>query len=167
MKRIQSTLSLVINRKLEGMSAGRKARLAVLGLATIVCGLFIVIPTAFLATGNIQKGTAGGVQAGGGKATGVTPSFSQAVTMIETPALRDIAPTALTPEEAAKVKEEREEREKNIENSERVKNVLPGKTANFTDPAINNFKHPAGGQTPNVVTNPIQNFDGPDADTGA
>jgi len=77
--------------------------------------------------------------------------------------LRDIKPEPLTPELAAKLVDNiREDKEKNEENTRRVKpDPDPKKTQPFIDPAISNFKNPEGG---NAVTNPIQNFDGPDMD---
>ena len=91
------------------------------------------------------------------------PTWSQAVHFVETPALRDIVPEPLTPEAIAKFEELYEAREKNEMNTENLKpntfmDLLP-----FIDPAINNFKNPY----PDVVTPPIVNFDGPDADAGA
>jgi len=98
------------------------------------------------------------------------PTSSQAVAFVETPALRDIAPHPLTPEEVAAYEqryEHREELEESIEknpmNSERVKAFHPGNILPFVDRAINNFKNPV----PSLVTNPIANFDGPDADAGS
>ena len=92
------------------------------------------------------------------------PIWSQAVNFAETPAVRDILPAPLTPEEIANFEERYEAREKNEMNTVDIKspysfaNILP-----FIDPAINNYKHPY----PDVVTPPIVNFDGPDADAGA
>jgi len=98
------------------------------------------------------------------------PTSSQAVYFVETPAVRDIAPHPLTPTEVAafedryEAKEELEEAiEKNPMNSFRVKPFHPANILPFVDPAINNFKNPP----PNLVTNPIVNFDGPDADAGS
>ena len=93
-----------------------------------------------------------------------TPIWSQAVNFAETPAVRDLLPAPLTPEEIANFEERYEAREQNEMNTVDIKtpysiaNVLP-----FMDPAINNYKHPY----PDVVTPPIVNFDGPDADAGA
>ncbi|HSE98462.1 MAG TPA: carboxypeptidase-like regulatory domain-containing protein, partial [Blastocatellia bacterium] len=71
-------------------------------------------------------------------------------------------PEPLTPEEMDKFRSNREDREKNASNVKSIRPPLdPNKKEPFTDPAINNFKRESG---VNVVTNPIQNFDGPDAD---
>jgi len=163
MKRIQSTLSRAVNRRLHAFSAQRKTRFAVLALAALACSLLVAVPTVFVASGNMQKGLPAPSPGGGGKNTGLVPTWSQAVAFAETPALRDIQPAALTPEEAEKLEQVREEREKNEENTRRVKpDQDPRKTQPFIDPAINNFKHTD--PQSNVVTNPIQNFDGPDMD---
>jgi hypothetical protein len=169
MKRIQSTFSRMLNRRLHSLSAPRKTRLAVLGLAALLCTVVIAVPTVFVATGNTQKGAAPaasqGKGIGPGVQTGLTPSFSRAVAVIDTPAVRDLKPDELTDEQIEKIKNDRAERAKNEANTKKVKgDVLPNKTANFVDPALNNFKH--SDPSSNVVTNPIQNFDGPDADTG-
>ena len=170
MKRIQSTFSRVLDRRLQSLSAPRKTRFAVLYLAALLCTIFIAVPTVFVATGNTQKGAAPPASQGKGISpgaqTGLTPSFSRAVAVVQTPAVRDIKFEQLTEEQIEKIKSDRAERAKNEANTKKVKgDVLPNKTANFTDPALNNFKH--SDPSSNVVTNPLQNFDGPDADTGA
>jgi len=59
-----------------------------------------------------------------------------------------------------------EKQEKNTANRKSVKPAIDSsKTGPFRDPAINNMKHGKDAST-NVVTAPIANFDGPDADTG-
>ncbi|MEW6130271.1 MAG: HYR domain-containing protein [Acidobacteriota bacterium] len=82
--------------------------------------------------------------------------------MVVTPALRDIKPEILTPEQLAKIAREREiKKEKNASNVKRIRPEWdPKKTTNFLDRAINNAKDPQS----TAVTNPIQNFDGPEAD---
>jgi hypothetical protein len=91
-------------------------------------------------------------------------SWSQAVNFAETPAVRDLLPEPLTPEQIANFEERYEAREQNemntfdVTSAYSIANILP-----FVDPAINNYKHPY----PDVVTPPIANFDGPDADAGA
>src|SRR5258706_11141527 len=111
MKRIQSTLSRALGRRPQPPSAPRK-RFAVLAIAAFVCAVFIAVPTVFVATGTMQKGSSGPIQ--GGKASGLTPTWSQAESFHETPALRDLKPEPLTPEEAAKLAQNiREDKEKN------------------------------------------------------
>ena len=166
MKRIQTTLSRALGRRLRPVSNQRKTRLAVLALGALVCSLLIAVPTVFVASGNMQKGLPAPSPGGGGKSTGYVPSWQQAVNFAETPALRDLQPEPLSPEQAEKLESIREEREKNEENTKRVKPPQDtSKTQPFLDPAINNFKHP--NPEVNVVTNPIQNFDGPDMDAAA
>ena len=160
MKRIQSTFGRALNRRLQAFSSPRRARFAVLAIAAFVCAIFIAVPTVFVASGTMQKGLTGPVQ--GGKATGLIPTWSQAEHFVETPALRDIKPESLSPEQWAKLEAIKEDKEKNEQNTRRVK--LPQdltKTAPFIDRAINNTKNPDGG---NAVTNPLQNFDGLDMD---
>jgi hypothetical protein len=94
------------------------------------------------------------------------PSSSQAVGFTETIAVRDLKPEPIPPEVLEKLERENGEREKNEANVRRVKPAIDPKMVQpFTDSAINNFKH--ADLLSNTVTNPIQNFDGPDADTGA
>jgi hypothetical protein len=172
MKRIQSRFSRVLNRRLPFLSTPRKTRLGVLAIAALLCGIVVAVPTVFVASGNIQKGKGTAPAATPGKGvspgvqTGLVPTYSQAVAVVDTPAVRDLKVPELTDQEIEKIKNDRAERAKNEANTKRVKgDVLPNKTANFRDPALNNFKH--SDPSSNVVTNPIQNFDGPDADTGA
>jgi len=162
MKRIHSTLSRALGRRIQPLSAQRKARFAVLALAALVCSLLVAVPTVFVASGSMQKGVIAPPAGGGGKSTELVPSWQQAVNFAETPALRDLRPAALTPEEAEKLESVREDREKNEQNTKSVKRV-PDLTATrpFIDPAINNSK---GAPETNLVTNPIQSFDGPDMD---
>jgi len=161
MKWIQSTLSRA--RSPHALSP-RRTRFAVLVLAILAFGFFVVVPSSFFASGDMQKG--GAISPGqGGVKSGLVPTWSQALKVVETPEVRNIKFEALSDDEIAKIKRDRAEREKNEENTERVKTILPGKTAAFTDPGINNFKHKD--QALNAVTNPIQNFDGPDMDTGS
>ena len=91
------------------------------------------------------------------------PYWSQAVNFAETPAIRDLPARELTPEQAAAFEERYQAREKNPKNTVNVKPHFIGNLLPFIDPAINNFKNPY----PNVVTPPIINFDGVDADGGA
>jgi hypothetical protein len=161
MTRIQSTLSRALGRRPQPPSAPRKI-FAVLAIAAFVCAIFIVVPTVFVA-GSMQKGASpGGSVQGSGTGTNLKPSWSEAYSFRETPALRDLPPTRLSDEEREKLEQVKEAREKNEINTHRVKQANPAKNQPFVDPAINNFKHPDP-QT-NTVTNPIQNFDGPDMD---
>jgi hypothetical protein len=83
-----------------------------------------------------------------------------------TQALRDVKPTPLSAETVAKIQKIKEDLEKNPANVKRIRPPQdPNRTEPFIDPAINNFMHRPDGV--NVVTNPIQNFDGPDMDFGA
>jgi HYR domain-containing protein/carboxypeptidase family protein len=145
-------------------SSLRNKRNRVLALAVFVCALCVIVPTVFL-SGPIQKGSTAPVQGKVGASLGLKPTFSQAVAFVETPAVRDLRVEPLSPEAVQKIQSTRLDREKNEENSERVKTVLAGKTSPFTDPAINNSKNPVN--SPNAVTPTIANFDGPDADAGA
>jgi hypothetical protein len=159
----------ILDRLLHGRprpasSVSHKRGWGIATIAVLALALFIVVPTAFLSGGTAQKG-AGATQ--GGQTAGFTPSFSQAISVTETPAVRDLRPVAPTPEQIRKVEEERRESEKNVNNPKRVKTqVDAGKRGVVsTDAAINNYKHTGAGI--NAVTNPIQNFDGPDMDIGA
>jgi hypothetical protein len=141
----------------------------------VTLALFIVVPTSFLAGGTPQKGGAAPAppQKGGGGAgqQGVKGKddkigelyASRAVGFAKTPALRDITPSVLTPEQEAKFKARRENQEKNAANRKIIKPIVG--TKGGTNAGINNTKN--GPSSIKAVTNPIQNFDGPDADTGA
>ena len=160
MKRNQSTLG----HRLQGASVPRKTRFTLLTLAALGCCIFIAVPTVLVATGTMQKGPSGPIQ--GGKATGLTPTWSQPERFAETPALRDIKTEPLSPEQWAKLEAVKEDKEKNEQNTRLVKKAQdPKKTAPFIDPAINNFKNKEVGG--NAVTSPLQNFDGPDMDAVA
>ena len=88
------------------------------------------------------------------------PTWSRAAKFIETRPLREIQPDPLTPQQLAKYEANRSVREKNEENTARVKPAqLLSKILPFTDPALQTFKNPAGSVSP-----PIANFDGPDMD---
>jgi hypothetical protein len=138
-------------------SKKRLAKVATFGL--LMSTLLILVPTSFLFGGAAQKQI-------GGPAPKLTPTFSQAYGFRETAALRDIQPVALSDEERAKIAQFAEDKERNEENTRRVKPVPnPNKTLPFLDPALNNFKYPD--TQPSTVTNPIQNFDGPDMDAVA
>ena len=148
-------------------SPTRKRYAKTFAVGLLASSILILAPTVFLSGGSPQKQIGGG---GAGTGTGLKPTFSQAAAFVETPAVRDLVFQPPTPEETEKLNQNREEREKNLENKERVKpDPDPKKNGPFTDPGINNFKHPSDPNKPgaNVVTNPIVNFDGPDADAGA
>src|ERR1700754_832706 len=139
------------------LSSSKKITAKLLAVGLLVSSILILAPTVFL-SGAPQKQIGGG--SGGSKQT---PYVAEAYSFRETPALRDMPTTSISREEFEKLQQVREDREKNIENSERVKRpVDTSKTQPFIDPAINNTKHPD--TEPNLVTNPIQNFDGPDMD---
>jgi hypothetical protein len=168
MKRIQSTLSRALGRRLQPPSAPRRTRFAVLALAVFACSFFIAVPTVFVA-GSMQKGASpGGNVQGSGTGPSLKPTWSEAYGFRETPALRDLPPIQVSEEAREKLEQGKEAHEKNETNTRRVKPVAdPAKNKPFVDPAINNFKHPDTPQQPNTVSNPIQNFDGPDMDTVA
>src|SRR5882672_10765258 len=90
------------------------------------------------------------------------PTVSEAVAFADTPNLRDLPPAPLSLETMQKLGIARRDSEKNATDNIRPP-LDPTITGPFTDPAINNFKHT--GLEINAVTNPIQNFDGPDMDT--
>ena len=160
MKLMQSFGRLFDRRSRTSIGA-RRRRTAMLIPAAVVCSLLIIVPTAFLSSGWTQKVAPG---PGLGKPSGITPYVSQAVAFAETKPLGEIKPEALTREELEKIESKGEEREKNIQNILRVKAPInPNAIGKFTDPAINNFKQAEVGN-PSVVTNPIQNFNGPDMD---
>src|SRR6266536_2369497 len=104
-------------------------------------------------------------------ADNLVPYSSAAVAFIETPAVRDLKALQLSPEEMEKLNQAREEREKNESNTRRVKpEPDPSMTAPFTDPTLktgDTSKFLDLATTPLAVTNPLQNFDGPDMDQGA
>jgi hypothetical protein len=164
MKRIQSTLSRALGRRLNPTSSPRKVRFAVVALAALACSLFIALPTVFLASWHVQKSSPISPQQGRYPEKPFVPYVSEAVAFVRTRPVSELRPEPFTPEQAEKFAKERGDREKNAENSERVKEADGTKTAPFTDPAINNFKYTDG---INTVTNPIANFDGPDMDAGA
>ena len=150
-------------------ASGRpKARIGFLTILAVMLALFIIVPTSFLASKTPQKG--GSVSPGGagkGGNVGSTPLSLQAVNFTETAPLMNIKPSPLTAEEIEhfRQKRERQEAEKNPSNRKRVRPAIDEKkTGAFRDPAINNAKHAA--RELDVATSPIQNFDGPDADTG-
>src|SRR5215211_6115849 len=112
------------------------------GLAAflLVCSLLLILPTAFLSGGAVrgQKGDPVKVPEVHSK---LVPYSSQAVGFVETPAVRDIQPRTLTPEEMEKFRLRHEKQEKNLSNKRNFKPVSdPGKGSQFTDPAINNSK---------------------------
>ena len=172
MKRIQSTLNLAI-RRFRPQSVPRSSRFAVLTLAALICSFLVIVPTVFVAG---QKGGAPPPPPGQkgapipqeGKGPDNGPGFgfyeSTAVGFVETPEARDIKPRELTPEEIEKHRLRHERQEKNPANSKKIRSILGSKNGPITDPGINNLKHKDTGI--NAVTAPIQNFDGPDADTG-
>src|SRR5215216_5812631 len=137
-----------------------------LGLAAFlfVCSLLLILPTAFLSGGAVQ-GQKGDPVKVPEQRSKLVPYSSQAVGFAESPAVRDIQPRVLTPEEMEKFKIRSERQEKNSSNRRNFKPVSdPGKGSPFTDLAINNSK--VKETEIKAVTNPLQNFDGPDADTG-
>lgn len=149
------------------LSASRKTYAKVFGVSLLASSILILAPTVLLSGGLSQKQVGGG---GGVTGTGLKPTFSQAVAFVETPAVRDLVFQPPTAEETEQLNQNREEREKNLQNKERVKpEPDPKKNGPFTDPGINNFKHQKDTNKPdaNTVTNPIVNFLGPDADVGA
>jgi hypothetical protein len=167
MKRIQSILTSGLARRRPALSAPRSSRFAVLTLAVLLCSFVVAVPSVFLSSGSTQKGSAPaqGVGKSGGQATGLKPYVSQAVKFHVTPALRDVVPELVTPEQREKIEKEVGEKEKNEANSRRVKpEPDPKKTAPFVDSALNNSKNTDPDS--NVITNPIANFDGPDMDAG-
>jgi hypothetical protein len=104
---------------------------------------------------------------------GLEPYSASAVAFIETPAVRDLTPVTQSREELAKSYAAREDREKNESNTKRVKPLSdPSMTGPFVDPTLSTRFDRDGSKsgrstTPLVVTNPLQNFDGPDMDQGA
>jgi hypothetical protein len=148
-------------------SASRKAKSRVIVISLFVCSLFLLVPTLFLSSGAVQ-GQKGG--SGVAQKPPQGPSYevfsSEASWFRETPALRDLQPEPLSAERAEKIRKVKEDLEKNPANVKRIRPAQdPTMTGPFTDSAINNFQHRPDGV--NVVTNPIQNFDGPDMDFGA
>jgi Carboxypeptidase regulatory-like domain len=90
--------------------------------------------------------------------------YSEATAFAVTPALRDLQP--VTPDIATSVKfrNKFEAQEKNPANTRQIRPSLdPSRTEDFVDPtlALSGFARAVAG---NIVTNPLQNFDGPDAD---
>lgn len=166
MKRIQFTLSYALNRLPVALSVRHKARLAVRAFVVCAGSCLVVVPGFLVASGNMQKGLSGPTPGDGGKTTGLKPSWSQAAVVVETMAIRDLHVEPLSPEQLEKLESMKADKAKNKQNIEKIKRPVDlTKTASFTDPALNNFKHQ--GRELNLVTNPLQNFDGPDADTGA
>ena len=170
MKRIQSTLTEALRRL--HPSAPRSSKFAVLTLTVLLCSFFIALPTVFV-SGNMQKGAPPPPPQGKGSQEGKEakgrdngPGFafhsSEAVGFAVTPALRDLKPASLTQEEIDKFRSHRDDRPKNEANAKRIRNFDSTKTGPIRDSALNNLKHKA--TDINAVTNPIQNFDGPDAD---
>jgi hypothetical protein len=132
--------------------------------AAILCTFSITVPTVFLSSGVTQK-SSGAAGQSIGKPLGLVPYLSQAVGFAQTKPLGEIKVEPLSREAFEKIESKKEELEKNLTNVRRVKPpVDPNATGKFTDPAINNTKRPDVETSPNTVTNPIQNFDGPDMD---
>ncbi|HEY6121857.1 MAG TPA: hypothetical protein VIV66_18005, partial [Pyrinomonadaceae bacterium] len=94
-----------------------------------------------------------------------SPYSSQAVAFAETPNLRDLKAEPLSPEQMEKFKERMLDEEKNEANTRRIKSGDPAhlSIANFRDPTLIPTK--SSPISVDAVTNPIQNFDGPDMDT--
>ena len=144
------------------ISATKKNVAKIFAVGLLVSSILILAPTVLLFGGSQQKQI--GIGGGGVTGTGLKPTWSEAYSFRETPALRDLPPMPVSEEEREKIEQGREAREKNEANTRRVKpEADPKKDQPFVDPALDNFKHPDP-QT-NTVTNPIQNFDGPDMDT--
>jgi hypothetical protein len=136
-----------------------------LGLAAflLVCSLLLILPTAFLSGGAVQgqKGDPAPVKIPETHSK-LVPFSAQAVAFVETQTLGSLEAVPLTPEEMEKFRISQEDKEKNETNVIRVKQSGLSKTGTFIDRSINNFKAKDTGS--NIVTNPIQSFDGPDAD---
>jgi hypothetical protein len=136
----------------------RTVRFGLLSILVVALALFIAVPTSFLAT---QKGASGGTGkvTGGSQAPYVATASEFGVTM----ALRDVKPESLSPEAMEKRRQAIEAKVKAPSNEKRVK-PEPTRVGLNTgkDNAIDKTARPEG--APNLVTNPIQNFDGPDAD---
>jgi hypothetical protein len=126
--------------------------------------LLLLVPTLFISNGVVQGQKGAAVKP---PTTSQQEVFSSVASWFrETPALRDLKPEPLSAERAAKIQKIKEDMEKNPANVKRIRPPQdPNRTEPFTDPAINNFQHRPDGV--NIVTNPIQNFDGPDMDFGA
>ena len=90
------------------------------------------------------------------------PYSAEAVTFVETPALRDLNSEPLTPEQMEKFRQAMRDEEKNEANTRTIKAVDPTRTAPFWDPTL--ITKSSRRISTDVVTNPIQNFDGPDMD---
>src|SRR5215216_4389597 len=84
-----------------------------LGLAAFlfVCSLLLILPTAFLSGGAVQ-GQKGDPVKVPEQRSKLVPYSSQAVGFAESPAVRDIQPRVLTPEEMEKFKIRSERQEK-------------------------------------------------------
>ena len=102
---------------------------------------------------------------------GLVPYSAPAVAFIETPAVRDLKSEPPSRAQVEKLREAREDKEKNVTNVRRVKpEADPSMTAPFTDPTLktgDNSKFLDLANSPLAVTSPLQNFDGPDMDQGA
>ena len=160
MKRIHSTFARAFGgrRKLSS-TEGIATRLGLVAFGVFVCILFPATQSIFVSSGVHAQ-----------KAVLEKPAevhSSEASWFAETPALRDLRPEALRPEVVDKLKKIKDEISKNPANVKAIRPpLLDGKTGPSIDGALNNFQHKPDGQ-PNLVTNPIQNFDGPDMDFGA
>ena len=172
MKWIQSTLSRALDCRRHVLSTTRTAtKLRLAAIAVLIAFVFVAAQTTF-----VSSGAVGGQKDGLEKPPSTPPSeihHSEASWFRETPALRDIKPEPLSQEVADKIKKVKEDLSKNPANTKKIRPEQdPKLTGPFTDPAINNTKHSdnlkfkSEGDA-NVVTNPIQNFDGPDMDFGA
>jgi hypothetical protein len=127
-----------------------------LSISVLTLALLVLIPTVFLA-----GGPPGGI-AGQGKSIGstLTPYSATAAHVHETLALRDLKSEPLSPEAQEKFRDK--QATKNHANEKRVKQLNGSKVT--PDAAINNSKKPD--TEINLVTSPLQNFDGPDMDFG-
>ncbi|MCM3873951.1 MAG: proprotein convertase P-domain-containing protein, partial [Pyrinomonadaceae bacterium] len=109
-------------------------------------------------------------QDGSGSTDSLVAYSAPAVAFIETPAVRDLKAGPPTPEQLEKVRLRRENQEKNANNVRPVKPESdPSMTGPFKDPTLffSDPKTSASTLIPNLVTSPLQNFDGPDMDQGA
>ena len=149
-------------------SASRKAKSRVIVLSLFVCSLLLLVPTLF----GVVQGQKGGSGSGSGapqktpQAADLGVYSSEAASFRVTQALRDVKPTPLSAETVAKIQKIKDDLEKNPANTKSIRPAIsPNRNEAFTDTAINNFMHRPDGV--NIVSNPIQNFDGPDMDFGA
>ena len=92
------------------------------------------------------------------------PYSSQAVAFAETANLRDLKAEPLTPDEMEKFKDRIHDEEKNEANTRKLRSVDTSRILPFRDPTLISSTTKGRSITTDAVTNPIQNFDGPDID---